>query len=83
MNQNKGRGWHGDSDGHRRAGRKGGQKTAAEYGQEFYHIIGSKGGRVSGGNFKNDPARASEAGRKGGRSKSSSTDLEEEDLIEF
>ena len=30
--------------------------------------ISSKGGQMSGGNFKNDPARASEAGRKGGES---------------
>ena len=28
--------------------------------------IASKGGQASGGNFKNNPARASEAGRKGG-----------------
>ena len=28
--------------------------------------IASKGGSASGGNFKNDPQRASEAGRKGG-----------------
>lgn len=28
--------------------------------------IASKGGQASGGNFKNDPERASEAGRKGG-----------------
>lgn len=27
----------------------------------------SKGGRNSSGNFKNDPERAAEAGRKGGR----------------
>lgn len=26
-----------------------------------------KGGRRSGGNFKNDPERAAEAGRKGGK----------------
>ncbi len=26
----------------------------------------SKGGQESGGNFKNDPQRASEAGKKGG-----------------
>lgn len=43
----QGRGWHGDSQGHAKAGRK--------------------GGKVSGGNFKNDPQRASEAGRKGGQ----------------
>jgi general stress protein YciG len=29
--------------------------------------IASKGGKSSGGNFKNDPSRASEAGKKGGR----------------
>ncbi|MDB5490684.1 MAG: Stress-induced bacterial acidophilic repeat motif [Micavibrio sp.] len=28
----------------------------------------SKGGSSSGGNFKNDPQRAAEAGRKGGQS---------------
>ena len=28
--------------------------------------IASKGGYASGGNFKNDPVRASEAGHKGG-----------------
>lgn len=30
--------------------------------------IASEGGKASGGNFKNDPKRASEAGRKGGKS---------------
>ena len=30
--------------------------------------IASKGGQASGGNFKNDPERASAAGRKGGQS---------------
>ncbi len=29
--------------------------------------IASKGGKASGGNFKNNPQRASEAGRKGGQ----------------
>jgi uncharacterized protein len=28
--------------------------------------IASKGGKASGGNFKNDTARASKAGKKGG-----------------
>lgn len=32
--------------------------------------IASKGGKASGGNFKNDPARASEAGKKGARAQS-------------
>ena len=30
--------------------------------------IASKGGQASGGNFRNDPERAAEAGRKGGQS---------------
>jgi uncharacterized protein len=30
--------------------------------------IASEGGKASGGNFKNDPERASEAGKKGGES---------------
>lgn len=34
--------------------------------------IASKGGSASGGNFKNDPQRASQAGKKGGSSSSSS-----------
>ncbi|WP_430626013.1 general stress protein, partial [Vibrio cholerae] len=29
--------------------------------------MGSKGGQNSGGNFKNDPERAAEAGSKGGQ----------------
>ena len=34
--------------------------------QQKQREIASKGGQASGGNFKNDPARAAEAGRKGG-----------------
>ena len=34
--------------------------------EETKRDIQSKGGQASGGNFKNDPQRASEAGRKGG-----------------
>lgn len=67
--KSKGRGWHGDAAGHARAGRLGGQTTAEEYGAEFYHEIGRKGGSVSSGNFKNDPKRASLAGRKGGKAR--------------
>lgn len=35
--------------------------------QAKQQAIASKGGKASGGNFKNNPKRASEAGRKGGR----------------
>jgi uncharacterized protein len=36
--------------------------------QQRQREIASKGGRASGGNFKNDPGRAATAGRKGGQS---------------
>lgn len=65
-----GRGWRGDPRGHAAAGRKGGITTARTHGESFYSEIGRKGGRVSPGNFKNDPQRAREAGRRGGQSKS-------------
>lgn len=64
-----GRGWRGDSNGHALAGRKGGQATAKTHGERFYSTIGRKGGRMSPGNFKNDPQRAREAGRRGGQAK--------------
>lgn len=35
--------------------------------------IASKGGKASGGNFKNNPQRASEAGKKGGSSQGGSS----------
>lgn len=34
--------------------------------KEKQRQIASKGGKASGGNFKNNPARASAAGKKGG-----------------
>ena len=40
----------------------------ASMGEQKQREIASKGGQASGGNFKNDPERASEAGRKGGQS---------------
>lgn len=49
----KGRGWHGDPEGHARAGRKGGK---------------AQGRKNNPGNFANDRQKASEAGKKGGSS---------------
>ena len=63
----KGRGWHGDSDGHARAGRKGGQATARSRDRGFYEDIGRQGGRASSGSFAPGSERAREAGRKGGQ----------------
>lgn len=66
----KGRGWRGDSKGHAAAGKKGGVATANNHGERFYSEIGRKGGRMSPGNFKNNPERAREAGRRGGQARS-------------
>ena len=41
----------------------------------------SKGGQNSSGNFKNDPERAAEAGRKGGEHSHSSHHREDEEDI--
>lgn len=43
-----------------------GNQGFASMDSEKQRKIASKGGKASGGNFKNDPKRASEAGRKGG-----------------
>jgi uncharacterized protein len=48
------------------AGRRGGERTKAKHGANFFAQIGRQGGRVSSGNFRNDPERAKAAGRKGG-----------------
>lgn len=65
----KGQGWHGDSKRHAQIGRLGGEATSRQYtNTSFYHDIGRIGGRVSPGNFKYNPQRAKEAGRKGGSS---------------
>ncbi len=44
------------------AGQRGGEATAKTHDKKFYEEIGSEGGKVSPGNFKNDPKRAAEAG---------------------
>lgn len=62
----QGSGWHGDPEGHAEAGRKGGQTTSRERGEEFYSEIGRKGGEASPTKFEKGSERAREAGRKGG-----------------
>ena len=49
----KGRGWRGDTEGHRKAGEKGGNTTYDEYGAVFYQQIG----RLGGQSRKNDKIR--------------------------
>lgn len=62
-------GWYGNKKAHALAGRVGGQKTAEKYGEDFFSAIGKKGGKVSPGNFKHNPARAKLAGSRGGKSR--------------
>jgi len=68
MTQTTGKGWHGDSSGHARAGRKGGMMSSGNFRNDPKRAAeaGRLGGRMSPGNFKNDPERARAAGRKGG-----------------
>ncbi len=66
-----GRGWHGDPEGHRKAGERGGEATARKYGPDFYEEIGRRGGKVSPGKFKPGSKRAVEAGRRGGKARGS------------
>lgn len=66
----RGRGWHGDPDGHARAGRKGGLTTAARKGPSFYSRIGRLGGKASPTKFEEGSQRARSAGKKGGKKSS-------------
>lgn len=60
-----GRGWHGDPEGHARAGaQSSGNPNAAK---NLTPEARSKGGRASSGNFANDREKASRAGKKGGK----------------
>lgn len=49
MDKKRGKGWHGNPEGHAEAGQKGGQTTAEQYGSEFYSRIGRQGGKRSQG----------------------------------
>lgn len=69
-NNAQGRGWHGDPEGHARAGKEGGETVKEKYGPQFYREIGGKGGEASSGKFKKGDPRAKEAGRKGGEARS-------------
>lgn len=60
--QGQGRGWHGDSAGHARAGAIGGRKSGGNFKKNPERARAAA--RKSGGNFANDPARASREGAK-------------------
>lgn len=77
MAQKAGRGWHGDSEGHARAGSKGGKLSSGNFKNDPSRaaVAGKLGGQVSSGNFKNNPERARAAGRKGGSKHNTSQDV--------
>ena len=60
---NRGRGWHGNSQGHAAAGKKGGQKVARD--REHMAEIGKKGGEAVSRNREH----MAEIGRKGGKAR--------------
>lgn len=61
-NQSLGRGWHGDSAGHARAGSLGGRKSGGNFKKDPARA--SLAAKRSGGNFANDPVRARREGQK-------------------
>lgn len=56
QNDNSGRGWHGDSEGHAKAGRKGGRASSGSFrkGSERAREAGRKGGRARARQMAND-----------------------------
>ena len=63
-NESPGRGWHGDSAGHARAGKVGGERSPGNFKRD--RAKASLAGKRSGGNFANNPEKAAAAGRAGG-----------------
>lgn len=59
-----GKGWHGDPEGHARAGRKGGKTVLAKRGEGYFSEIGKKGGSAI--LKKHGREYLAEIGRKGG-----------------
>ena len=60
---NRGRGWHGDPEGHAAAGRKGGQKVSTN--RDHMSQIGRKGGEAVSKNREH----MAQIGRKGGQAR--------------
>lgn len=64
VREGKGRGWHGDAEGHARAGRKGGSTVVARHGVEHMSAIGQKGGATVSEDREHMAAIGSIGGRK-------------------
>ena len=57
----QGRGWHGDSQGHARAGHLGGKISGGNFANDREKA--KLAGKISGGNFANDREKARRAGK--------------------
>ena len=68
-NATGGRGWHGDSEGHARAGHKGG--TAVSRNREHMAKIGSKGGKAVSSNREHMAQIGSRGGKARGQKQNS------------
>jgi general stress protein YciG len=70
------RGWHGNPEGHRSAGKKGGQARKAQIAQDpslSYAMLGRKGGEARKRQIQSDPKMSYQAlGRMGGQARKSS-----------
>lgn len=69
----QGQGWHGNSAGHAKAGKLGGEATAKSHDRGFYEEIGQEGGQASPTQFKAGDSRTMEAARKGGQASGGSS----------
>jgi general stress protein YciG len=69
----QGQGWHGDSAGHAKAGKMGGEATAKSHDRGFYEEIGSEGGNQSPTKFQTGDSRTQKAARKGGKASGSAS----------
>lgn len=72
--EQKKRGWHGDPEGHRNAGRRGGQARKKQIASDpslSYSVLGKKGGDARKTQIANDPSMSyKKLGKLGGKAKS-------------
>lgn len=67
-NTNQGRGWHGDPEGHAKAGKQGGDTMAEKHKNDnYYEEIGEKGGEASPTKFQKGDERTKKLASEGGQ----------------
>lgn len=76
MNKSKrGKGWHGDPEGHAKAGRKGGKATAEKFDEGHFARIGRKGGKTT--SQEHGKKFYQKIGRMGGRARGEENTVED------